>query len=358
MSKNSILCLFLDIFILLSCNLQQERRMKSMEIVDELINIFDKPELKDGDVIIMTEQGGEKIKHAAIYSSSDLYGNKNIISSVVSGISVSNLKNFLNYNNCSFKIFRFDPKIKNHLDGDIIRKNIINQAKFWYNKVNMNRNFYRNEDYYFHLSLKYSLNNQSKLFSIYNSFKNNESAKLLNLLLYLKYSIRQKTLPSINKGFTCSGFILACIGNAFINDVIEQYAHEDISLLKKNSIWPSLKYGNISQSDSNYNKAVDLLKQNRIISYDKDKYKEYLSIEHPSLNISNMDNFLNLPKKIKVEKISMEDYLKSKGISISKIIVKMENRLNDLKLLNIKISTLEDIYKYFKKNSHIWEEIL
>ncbi len=317
--------------------------------------------LIDGDIIIMKDKLNNEIVHATIYNTSSKESG-NIIGSILSGVRFCDLDIFLKRNNCSYKAYRYNPDNKKENEIIKIRKNISEQARLWYYKLTeyTNRNFYRHEDFFFYLNLKHNKTNIKNDLLLYNSFKNSSYLEDLNALLYLKYSLRQNTLPSLNKGFVCAGFVISCVGNALINDITLPYSIKDQNYFTENSdqkLWPSLKYPKSNLSSSPYTNAVELLRQKRPTKYTALKYKKFLSIEHPDLNIKKIEPYLVPINKIILNKISIESYLKLKDTTEEILREEIKKRIGNLIRLNIRISTLEDLNEYLTSNYSIWKTV-
>ncbi len=358
MKKNLIKDIIPFAMLILSCTSKQEKNMQSLQLIDELIKKIE-PSNKilipiEGDIILFKKTKTNELTHAAIYSKKFSAENHKVIGSVLSGIHITDLKGFSTRNLCDYNIYRFDQKKLCQYEKNKIRKVIARQSEVWYEKIiATSKNTYRHKDFYYYLALKHS-NDYKETQAISNvlaSYKNFDEAIMLNNLQYLKYSLRQNIIPTLNSGFTCAGFVLACIGNSFINEITQEYSIKNI-----NTEWPSLKYGQIDTDNLKFKKVVDLLNQ-ETTQYNVENYKKYLLKEHPNLDVDNLSSLFILPEKQRVKKISLFTYLKNKQLSTEKVLNEISIQLKELNNLNIRMSTLEDIQRYLISNPYQWSKI-
>ncbi len=299
--------------------------------------------------------------HACIYHKSE--DNKNSIGAVLSGIKNSNVEYSLEQNNYKAIFYRYSPKKTDYIIVNRIRNLIGQQSYAWYLK-SKEKYFlpsYNYENFYYYLFSKHGHKMKFKNYEkkkrkfadfIY-KITNNKYGIFLNTLLYINYALRKHTFGSDN-GFVCSEFVLACVGNAFLDDTLNTY-----SIKTEDSTYPSLNlkchkktYG---FSDT-YNTCIELLNSEKGIKYNKKKFIEALNLEY---NWSPEECIEKIPwykKKKTINKIAipLAQYLYTKKTSVEYISNIAMERLKTLQFTNPELATLEDIEHYFNANANIW----
>ncbi len=353
--------------IYFSCSNKGFRNSKSMlsakRILDELIYIFDdkkqnhkRGDFLSGDIIIMKDKLNN-LMHASIYYEVDDYNNN--IGAFFSGLMISNTETHLRNNKYVADIYRYKSKNKNDEEINEIREFIGDQALSWHDEAIYPtlRVSYNYKDFYYHLFFKYGkkmgYNNydEEKIgFDqlMINSLKD-ENFQYVSILLFVKYALRSNVIASLNKGFMCSGFVMSCIGSAFLKDLLFPYYVNE-----NDDLWPSLKYGDEkSRTSKGYKGSVRLLNQNKVPIYDEEKFIKGLSCEY-KWPLSKCRKKIKKYPKTEKPKISIADYFLNKGTNEKEIVNKATKLLGDLRFLNPKISTIEDLAQYFDRNSDIW----
>ncbi len=299
--------------------------------------------------------------HACIYHKSK--DNKNSIGAVLSGIKNSNVEYSLEQNNYKAIFYRYSPKKVGYITINRIRNLIGQQSYVWYLKSKEKSFFpsYNYENFYYYLFSKHGHKMKFKNYEekkrkftdfIY-KITNNKYAILLNTLLYINYALRKHTFGS-KRGFVCSEFVLACIGSALLDDVLNIY-----SLKTDNNIYPSLnlKYHKKMYGASDaYNTCIELLNSEKGIKYNKKKFIEALSLEYslsPEECIEKGSWYKKKPPIDKIE-IPLAQYLYTKKTSVEYISKIAMKRLETLQFINPELATLEDMERYLNANTNIW----
>ncbi len=260
--------------------------------------------LSSGDIIIMKDKKGI-LNHAAIFYynekevlNEDVHQGKsknelNNIGGVLSGIKRRGVLSHLRACNFDAIIYTFNPKGKDRNYIDKVRAAIGNQAKVWSEKLLevLPGSSYNFEDLFLYMFHKrgHELNDLKDYDDIIEDFNEARNScienKYLNTLLFIKYTLRKNVSPSLYNGLTCSEFVIACIGSALLQDLLEKYCirasdYENASNQDK-IFWPSLKLENDP-------KSMHIDKKIKICEYE-DKNSETrriasIIVNHPSSN--------------------------------------------------------------------------
>ena len=333
--------------------------------------------LHPGDIIFMISKKNENIAHVVIYQP-NLVDDKNIIGTVLSGVAYSNLKKHLTALGCYPKIFRYNPKSMSEAKKLTIRGKIGQQALYWFTRLKKEpmRNFYRYDAFYHYLVAKHSVESvkpigfDEQTIKQYKSqldfLQQAEPKKKINTLFHIKYGVRKNTLPTLNKGLTCSQFVIICIGSTLLEDTLKPYMLADKAwhepAIHLYTFWPSIKYLAPQEKDQElppfYQKAFDLSHMKKPSAYNKNKFQQLLILEYPSLSIESAQKHvrdMDMIQKIKCKKISLVAYLQMKNTTLQAVVSASQKALDDFSHLNPKFSSIADVYLEMQSQKEVWQ---
>jgi len=337
--------------------------------------------IQSGDIIVFKK--GNKVQHFGIICPKTKHRKKeknapemppeyNKVSTLIRGIRACDLnwlakrwKNGCFADNIDIYRYNGDNKI-------IIRNCIGEQARKWFNIAyeEDNKEVLYNYNVFYEDLYRENYNDDNpwsnKLFI---------NDKYLNTLTYIKYGLRKNVRPSLNKGITCYGFAIICIGSAFLDTLLSPYhlkEEEDLSC------WPSLKHNDDcaeSHAPPIYQQCVNLLNnQKKCTKWDR---KDFIKLEIQTCE--KKEDWEKPEKQKKWEGLvkSDEERLKKKK-SISNITTKIplscyfvdvkkvkdekiiyreaEEKLGGLTALHPKYSKVEDLVQYLDTED-CWDKI-